>query len=80
MPKNISRLATAIRRRRRALSLTQQELGDLAGCGRLFIHQVEKAKITVRLDKLLDIMAILGLQFRLENGTQVLVDGIHETN
>ena len=73
--KPVERLGRAVKTRRRDLSLTQQQLGDLAGCGRLFVHQLEKGKTTVRLDKLLDVMTILGLRLTIENGTDAIVDG-----
>ena len=67
-------LARSVRGRRRALGLTQQQVGDLAGCGRLFVHQVEKGKPTLRLDKLLDVLGVLGLRLSVVNGTGGIVD------
>lgn len=54
-------LAEAVRRRRVALNLTQAELADLAGCSQRFVHTVEQGKPTLRLDKLLDVLEVLGL-------------------
>lgn len=61
-------LGTAIRKRRKLLNLTQEQLGQFAGCGWLFIHNLEKGKATVRLNKLVDVLKVLGLQLTLEAG------------
>ena len=60
--------AAAIRKQRKSLGLTQQQLGQFAGCGSLFIHDLEKGKPTVRLNKLVDVLKVLGLQLTLEPG------------
>lgn len=65
-------LATAIRKQRKALRLTQWELAKFAGCGVDFIYDLENAKPTIRLDKLMDVLVILGLQLTLEIGKQGL--------
>lgn len=59
-------LAKKIKARRNALNLTQQELADLAGCGITFINQLEQGKLTIRFDKLLAVMKVLGLDFKVE--------------
>ena len=61
-------LAAAIRSQRKSLGLTQEELGRFAGCGALYIHDLEKGKPTVRLSKLIEVLKILGLQLKLEAG------------
>ena len=55
-------LASAVRARRRALRLTQAQLARLAGCGTAFLYDLENGKPSLRLDKLLDVLATLGLQ------------------
>ena len=65
-------LATAIRDQRKALKLTQIELGRFAGCGVDFIYDLENGKSTIRLDKLMDVLLVLGLQLTLETGKQGL--------
>lgn len=60
-PIRTAALAEAVRRRRVALNLTQAELADLAGCSQRFVHTVEQGKPTMRLDKLLDVLEVLGL-------------------
>jgi y4mF family transcriptional regulator len=66
------RLAQAIRRRRRELGLTQLALGELSGCGLAFLYDLERGKPTLRLDKLLDVLSVLGLELVLTNGKSAL--------
>lgn len=60
----------AIRRERRKAGLTQQELGELAFTGLNFVSQLERGKETVRFDKLLAILTVLGLELHLQRGKQ----------
>lgn len=63
-------LGQAVRARRKSLRLTQHDLSALAGCGPVFLYDLEIGKPTLRLDKLIDVLAVLGLQFSLELGKQ----------
>ena len=54
-------LAAAARTRRRALKLRQREVADLAGCSERFVYTLEQAKGSVRFDKVLDVLDVLGL-------------------
>lgn len=54
-------LAREVRARRLALDLRQAEVADLAGCSQRFVHTVEQGKRSLRLDKLLDVLRVLGL-------------------
>ncbi len=65
-------LAAAVRQRRRALSLTQAELARLSGCGTAFLYALENGKRSLRLDKLVDVLVVLGLQLKVEAGKQGL--------
>lgn len=47
--------------RREELGLRQAELADLAGCSQRFVHTVEHGKASLRLDKVLDVLEVLGL-------------------
>ncbi len=69
----ISPLGAAVRARRKNLRLSQEQLGRLSGCGRIFIHALERGKKTVRLDKVLDVLRTLGLQLAVEAGKDGLV-------
>ena len=63
------RFGSAVRNRRNALGLTQAQAAALAECDRLFVSEVERGKSTVRLDKLLSLLGVLGLQLALETGS-----------
>ena len=60
----LARLASSVRSRRKALGLTQTSLAELAGTSMRFVHTLENAKGTVRLDKVLDVLAVLGLDLQ----------------
>lgn len=64
----LTRLAGAVRRRRKELGLRQAEVADLAGCSQRFVHTVEQGKPSLRLDKLLDVLEVLGLGLSLVPG------------
>ncbi len=61
-------LAAAVRARRKALGVTQIELARLAGCGPVFVYALETGKKTLRLDKLLDVLEVLGLELVVMQG------------
>ena len=61
-------LGLAIRARRKALKLTQVDLSKLAGCGPDFVYDVEAGKTSLRLDKLLDLLSVLGVELVLGQG------------
>jgi y4mF family transcriptional regulator len=54
-------LGEVVRRRRAELGLRQGDLAELAGCSLRFVHTVEQGKPSLRLDKLLDVLEVLGL-------------------
>jgi y4mF family transcriptional regulator len=55
-------LASELRRRRRELGLTQEELAELAGVSTRFLHDLENAKPSVQLDRVLAVAETLGLE------------------
>jgi len=55
-----------IRARRRDLRLAQQEVADLSGASTRFVGALENGKPTVRLDKVLAVLDVLGLELRAE--------------
>lgn len=66
-------LGRAVRARRKRLGLTQLEVADLAGCGPVFLYEVETGKkATLQLGKLLDLLSVLGLQLKVEPGREGL--------
>ncbi|MFA7243307.1 MAG: type II toxin-antitoxin system Y4mF family antitoxin [Sulfuricellaceae bacterium] len=55
-------LASAVRARRKALGLTQADLAGLAHTGNRFIVDLERGKPTLRIEKVLVVLALLGLE------------------
>lgn len=66
-------LGRAVRRRRRDLGLTQEELAALAGLARRSVSAVETGKATIRLDIVLALLDVLGLRLRVEPGRGLVV-------
>lgn len=54
-------LASTVRNRRKSLRLRQEELAALADVSVRFVHSLEAAKPTVRLDKVGAVLDVLGL-------------------
>lgn len=63
-----SALAAVVRDRRLALGLRQSDLAGLAGCSERFVHTVEAGKSALRLDKVLAVLGVLGVDLVLEPG------------
>jgi y4mF family transcriptional regulator len=59
-------IGSRVRARRLELGLKQVELAELAGCSTRFVHTVEAGKATIRLDKLIDVLDVLGLRLALD--------------
>jgi HTH-type transcriptional regulator / antitoxin HipB len=70
----VGTMARALRQRREALGLNQVDVAELAGCSTRFVHTVEAGKGTLRLDKLADVLRVLGLRLRVELGHNHEVD------
>ena len=49
-----------IRKKRKLLNLTQQELAERAGVGYRFIRELENGKPTVRMDKVNQVLLLFG--------------------
>lgn len=62
MAERLAHVARQVRDRRKSLRLTQDDLADLARCSPRFVRALEAGKPTVRLDKLLDVLDVLGLE------------------
>ena len=69
-----SELGVAVRRRREDLGLSQVELAELAAVSTRFVHTLEADKATLRLDKVLDVLQVLGLELRVTRGRGRLVE------
>jgi len=55
-------LGAVIRNRRKQLALTQLDLAGLANSGNRFVVEVENGKPSVQLQKVLDLIELLGLE------------------
>lgn len=64
----------ALRARRRALGLRQADLADLAGCSERFVQALEGGKAALRLDKLMDVLRVLGFDLALVPGSGIVQD------
>ena len=49
-----------VRQRRKAASLSQHELSELAGVGTRFVSELERGKPTIRVDALNKVVAVFG--------------------
>jgi HTH-type transcriptional regulator / antitoxin HipB len=65
---SLETLAGAVRARRQALGLTQEEVADLARCSERFVYALEHGKGTVQLTKVLDVLRVLGLSLAILPG------------
>jgi HTH-type transcriptional regulator / antitoxin HipB len=55
-------LGECVRQRRRVLALTQLDVAGLGNTGNRFIIELERGKPTVQLQKVLDVLDLLGLE------------------
>ena len=55
-------LGAVVRAQRKALALTQLDVAGMGNTGNRFIVDLESGKPTVQLQKVLDVMALLGLE------------------
>ena len=55
-------LGELVRRRRHTLALKQVDVAGLGGTGNRFVIELERGKPTVQLQKVLDVLNLLGLE------------------
>ena len=60
-------LANIIRRHRKLSGLSQLQLADLAGVGKTVIYDIEKGKVSVKLDTLRKILKVLNIKVTLKS-------------
>lgn len=75
MREELRGMGETVRRRRTELGLRQDDLARLAGCSARFVHTVEQGKPSLRLDKLLDVLEVLGLGLSVVPGPGDLAEG-----
>ncbi|RYG25675.1 helix-turn-helix domain-containing protein [bacterium] len=61
-----TRIAEELKSKRKSLNLTQREVAEYAGCHWTLVLDVEAGRSTVRLDKLLAILHVVGLDLDLK--------------
>lgn len=57
-----AQLGSAVRDRRKTLALKQEEVAGLGGTGNRFIVDLESGKPTLQIQKVMDILDLLGLE------------------
>lgn len=63
---NSSDIADIVRYFRKKSGLTQQKLAQAAGVGKTVVFDIEKGKLTIRVDTLLKILAVLNIQIHFQ--------------
>ena len=66
---NMEGVGKIIREERKRQGFTQGELADLCGVGITFISQLERGKQSVEAGKVLNVLALLGIDVFLEKRT-----------
>ena len=56
-------IGSAIRDRRKQLGYTQAFLAEYAGVSTSFLSELENGKETVQINKLMDVLSLLGMDF-----------------
>lgn len=59
---SVHELGKAIREVRKAQGMTQEDVSGLAGFGNRFIIDLEHGKETVQMQKVIDVLGLLGLE------------------
>ncbi|MDD2219564.1 MAG: helix-turn-helix transcriptional regulator [Desulfoplanes sp.] len=60
--RSVEDLGRTIRARRKENSLTQQNVADFSGVGKVFVVHLEKGKPSIQLGKVLEVLTGLGLE------------------
>jgi len=69
---DIHQLAAMVRFHRKQGGITQAELGRLAGVGKTVIFDIEKGKLTIRLDTLLKVLNVLNIKIEFQGQLMTL--------
>lgn len=62
MVRSSADLGTVVREQRKRLALTQLDMAGLGNTGNRFIVELERGKPTLQLQKVLDVIDLLGLE------------------
>lgn len=69
-------LGDFVRHRRIASSLTQRQLGELAGVGTRFVSELERGKPTLRLDAVNRVLAVFGKRLGVIDASRGVLEGL----
>jgi y4mF family transcriptional regulator len=64
---DVNQIAKLVRFHRKEAELSQAELGRLAGLGKTVIFDIEKGKLSIRVDTLLKVMKVLNIQIEFQS-------------
>ena len=70
---NIEKIGEIVRFHRKKSGLTQEGLGELAGLGKTVIFDIEKGKLSVRLDTLLKVLDVLNIHIEFQSPLMRLI-------
>lgn len=70
IPDRESSVGEFVRERRKANSLSQQQLGELAGVGTRVVSELERGKPTLRMDVVNRVLAVFGKQLGLVHASR----------
>lgn len=64
---NVYQIAAIVRFHRKKSGLSQEQLAKLAGLGKTVIFDIEKGKLSVRLNTLLKVLEVLNIQIEFQS-------------
>lgn len=70
----ITNVALKLREERKQRGLSQTDLAAFAGVSLNFISQLESGKKTVRIDKLLSVLNVLGLEIKIDYANKNMIN------
>jgi HTH-type transcriptional regulator/antitoxin HipB len=72
MDEQVRILGQCIKNKRKIFGLNQSQLAELSGTSLNFISQLERGKTTLRLNLLLAVLKVLGLELHLQHGKNIV--------
>ncbi len=65
-------LAKTVQKHRKLAGLTQVEMANLAGVGKTVVYDLEKGKITIRVETMLKILSVINIELEIRTPTEVV--------
>ena len=69
-----TKLSKFIKKRRKLLDITQEELASKAGVGLRFVREIEQGKKSLRLDKVNQVLSLFGFEMGPEKISERIYD------